>query len=312
MQRLQVAQIVLGLVLALAGFSSSGIATGGSSWDPIEVRSRLFRDPASAHDGRHVHLDTKATVARWTRRRITCAAYATPAPGTGPRAALISLVAFAQAQPPAFASVLNGGGSSDSCSTTFAPGTQCSAQNATNATCSVDSNSIVSFCSAASGTANMCSVLSSKSSFCSALASNLLCSTSTGQGGGSFTCSVSGGTGTCSTMSPNTGSSCTALSGNGANGNICSVTSGTGGASCTAANTAGNSGFCSVQSTGQPPDFCSVYGVQPNPPNTCTTIGTGGTATCSVAAGSSGACTVLVKLGPPIVFKVCVAQPPPP
>jgi hypothetical protein len=68
MKRLRIARIMLGVVLALVAFSSSGIATGGSPWEPIEVYSCLFRDPSSSRVGRDAHLHTKATVARWTRR----------------------------------------------------------------------------------------------------------------------------------------------------------------------------------------------------------------------------------------------------
>jgi hypothetical protein len=278
MKHLRDARIVLRIVTALALFSSSGIATGGSPWEPIEASSRLFQDPSSRHVGRDVHLNTKATVARWTRRSIVRAAYTSPAPAIEPRGVLIGLVALAQGGP-TFASIANGGGSSiNSCSTQ----------------------------SASSVSAHQCSTLLSTSSSCSAAASNSLCSTSTGfGGGGSFDCSVVSGAGTCSTLSPtglpNTGSSCTALTGQGASASTCSVSGTTGGTSCSALNSPGNSGFCSVQSTGQPPDFCSVSGTIANPPNTCTLIGTGGSATCSVGPGSSGSCSV--KVGG--VTKVC-------
>jgi hypothetical protein len=316
MQRSRLVRIVLGVVLALAAFSFSGIATGGSSWEPIEVRSCLFQNAASAHNGRDAHLDTRATFARWARRGVTRAALAIPAPGAGPRGALISLVAFAQGGPPPFISVLTGPGNDvNNCSTGLAPAATCSTFAATNSTCSANQYGVPAFCSAAIGTALTCSSISSTGGSCSAYGFNALCSTSTGNGAGQFTCSVQGGTGTCSTLVDpgpppvqSTGSSCTALSGQGASGSTCSVTSGTGGASCTATNTAGSSGFCSVQSTGQPADFCSVYGPPANPPNTCSLIGTGGSATCSVWPGSSGNCTVMVGPG---VFLTCNAQPPP-
>jgi hypothetical protein len=306
MKHLRDARIVLRIVTALALFSSSGIATGGSPWEPIEASSRLFQDPSSRHVGRDVHLNTKATVARWTRRSIVRAAYTSPAPAIEPRGVLIGLVALAQGGP-TFASIANGGGSSiNSCSTQSAPADQCSVINSTNSICSAATTDLPGYCSASSGSAPQCSTLLSTSSSCSAAASNSLCSTSTGfGGGGSFDCSVVSGAGTCSTLSPtglpNTGSSCTALTGQGASASTCSVSGTTGGTSCSALNSPGNSGFCSVQSTGQPPDFCSVSGTIANPPNTCTLIGTGGSATCSVGPGSSGSCSV--KVGG--VTKVC-------
>jgi hypothetical protein len=175
MQRLRLVRIVLGIVLALAAFSSSGIATGGSSWEPIEVRSCLFQNADSARNGRDAHLDTKETVARWTRRGVTRAAFAAPASGTRPRGALISLIAFAQAQPPAFISVLTGPGDDvNQCSTGLAPAATCSTSNAKNSSCSADASGVPTFCSAASGTALTCSTMASTGSTCSAVGNNSL------------------------------------------------------------------------------------------------------------------------------------------
>jgi hypothetical protein len=193
-------------------------------WDPQEGNSALLA-PASARSsheaGRAIAYDT---LGRWERQFPGVRQTVGRRPGTKPETnataartgARLVLVSFSTtssvngdcAEPdydvPAFRSVQGGVDGTDfSCSSVVSAGTECSVEETTgNSQCSVNDTSGFAGCSAGvwpgASTTGCSAINTSGGAGCSATSAqgaNLLCSTSSSNGGDFFQCSVIGGTG---------------------------------------------------------------------------------------------------------------------
>ena len=309
----------------LAGFCLAFLASSQKSsaqepvWDPQEAKSNLFTQQEGPPAGKDITPDVSSTVSKWRRLRIAREVREVRSATREPLGARVSLVAFATTSSTyqdcpgpdhnvgVFASVINGGGYSNKCSTQLAMATNCSVEDSSSGgACSTDSNGNMT-CSAIGGSSYDCSAIdNSSNASCSTNGSNVTCSTNSESGGSLMFCSALYGQGvatgqSCSTgslagggdgrtNSGQAGSSCSALGTSG--GNFCSVyDSGTTGADCSADGSTNTS--CSAFSNGgAASDVCSVTANQANPISNCTVIGENtGNAFCSAAQGSNGRCS---------------------
>jgi len=260
------------------------------AWEPREAQSALFTQQASTPAKRDVCLDTKLTVSKWQRPRISRAVGKNPLATGQPTGAKLSLVSFTKIsstfgtceqgpdddQPPVKVSVM-AGGYNNVCSTSQGQASGwCSVIASTKVgACSVDSDTGSSFCSAGpAGSPN-----NSYPTKCSAINNTnaSTCSTN-GTGNAKLMCSVMGNDANHKAQN----SSCST---SGGSGQTCSTGVNAGGG--TQNNSGQTNTQCSVFGLSNGGNFCSVDGSgQANSPNQCS-ADSGGTTFCSATTQST-------------------------